>query len=125
MNLLTTYTHDSELQAIAAPPLISTIHKSPQHPLSLLLQPAASLPVVLWQRLLTMEILQLQALMSSLHSLQYRNYSHLCSLIITYRHGPHRKQLCYCWRPTVALLRICHLAKGTCLLSRCPETGAI
>jgi hypothetical protein len=34
MNLLTTYTHNSEiLQAIAAPPLISTIHKSPQHPL--------------------------------------------------------------------------------------------
>jgi hypothetical protein len=31
---LTTYTHDSELQAITAPPLISTIHQSPQHPLS-------------------------------------------------------------------------------------------
>jgi hypothetical protein len=39
MNLLTTYTHDSELQTITAPPLISTIHKSPQHPLSLF-QPA-------------------------------------------------------------------------------------
>jgi hypothetical protein len=34
MDLLTTYAHDSELQAITAPPLISTIHKSPQHPLS-------------------------------------------------------------------------------------------
>jgi hypothetical protein len=33
MNLLTTYRHDSELQAITAPPLNSTIHKSPQHPL--------------------------------------------------------------------------------------------
>jgi hypothetical protein len=33
--LLTIYTHDSELQAITAPPLISTTHKSPQHPLSL------------------------------------------------------------------------------------------
>jgi hypothetical protein len=28
MDLLTAYTHDSELQAIIAPPLISTIHKS-------------------------------------------------------------------------------------------------
>jgi hypothetical protein len=35
MDLLTTYTHDSELQAITAPLLISTIHQSPQHPLSL------------------------------------------------------------------------------------------
>jgi hypothetical protein len=35
LNLLTTYTQDSELQAITAPPSISTIHKSPQHPLSL------------------------------------------------------------------------------------------
>jgi hypothetical protein len=32
--LLTIYTHDSELQAITAPPLIATIHKSPQHPIS-------------------------------------------------------------------------------------------
>jgi hypothetical protein len=36
MDLLTTYTHDSELQAITAPPLISPIHKSPQYLLSLL-----------------------------------------------------------------------------------------
>jgi hypothetical protein len=34
-------THNSELQVTTAPPLISTIHKSPQHPLSLL-QPAVS-----------------------------------------------------------------------------------
>jgi hypothetical protein len=34
MDLLTTYTHHSELQAITALSLISTIHKSPQHPLS-------------------------------------------------------------------------------------------
>jgi hypothetical protein len=34
-DLLPTYTHDLELQAIKAPPLISTIHKSPQHTLSL------------------------------------------------------------------------------------------
>jgi hypothetical protein len=33
MDILTIYTHDSK--AITAPPLNSTIHKSPQHPLSL------------------------------------------------------------------------------------------
>jgi hypothetical protein len=35
MDLLTTYTNHSELQVIAALSLISKIHKSPQHPLSL------------------------------------------------------------------------------------------
>jgi hypothetical protein len=34
MDLLTTYTYDSELQAITAPPLLSTMDKSLQHPLS-------------------------------------------------------------------------------------------
>jgi hypothetical protein len=72
MTLLTTYTHDSELQAITAPPLISTIHKSPHHPLSLL-QPAVSSPAVPWQGLLTEEIVQLHALKFFLHSLPCRN----------------------------------------------------
>jgi hypothetical protein len=35
MDLLTTYTHHSELQVITALSLISTVYKSPQHPLSL------------------------------------------------------------------------------------------
>jgi thiaminase len=35
MDLLTTYTHCLWLHSIIAPPLISTVHKSPQHPLSL------------------------------------------------------------------------------------------
>jgi hypothetical protein len=35
MDLLTTYTHDSEVQAITAPPPTSTVRKSPQHPLSI------------------------------------------------------------------------------------------
>jgi hypothetical protein len=39
MDSLTAYTHDSELQSVTAPPLISTLYKSPQHPLSLC-QPA-------------------------------------------------------------------------------------
>jgi hypothetical protein len=34
LDLLTTYTHDSELQANITPSLISTIDKSPLHPLS-------------------------------------------------------------------------------------------
>jgi hypothetical protein len=49
MNLLTTYTHDSELQAITAPPLISTIHKSPQHPFTFS-QLSVSSPAATWQR---------------------------------------------------------------------------
>jgi hypothetical protein len=31
LDLLATYTHNSEIQVITASPLISTIHKSPQH----------------------------------------------------------------------------------------------
>jgi hypothetical protein len=71
MDLLTNYTDKSELQVITAPRLISTIYKSPQHPL-IPFQPAVPSPAVPWQRLLTMEILQLHALMSYLHSLPYR-----------------------------------------------------
>jgi hypothetical protein len=35
MDLLTAYTHNLELQVITALSLISTLHKSPQHPISL------------------------------------------------------------------------------------------
>jgi hypothetical protein len=65
------YINDLELQAITAPLLISTIHKSPQHLLSLY-QLAVSSPAIPWQRLLTVEILQLHALRSCLHSFQCR-----------------------------------------------------
>jgi hypothetical protein len=68
IHLLTTYTHDSQVQAITVPPLISTIHKSPEHTPSLF-QPAVSSPAVPWQGLLTVEILQRH----SLHSLPCRN----------------------------------------------------
>jgi hypothetical protein len=44
-DLLITYTHDLNLQAITGPSLISKIHKSPQHPLSIF-QPAMSSPAV-------------------------------------------------------------------------------
>jgi hypothetical protein len=81
MYLLTTYTHDSERKAITAPPLISTFHKSPQHPLSLF-----------------------HALRSSLRRLLYR--TDLVAPVVflnTPRHGPRRNtQL-----PTVSpLLRV-------------------
>jgi hypothetical protein len=33
IDLLTTHIYDSKIQTITTPPLISTIHKSPQHPL--------------------------------------------------------------------------------------------
>jgi hypothetical protein len=117
MDLLTTYTNNSELQAITAPPLISTIHKSPQHPLSLF-YPALSLPAVPWQRLLTVEILQLHALRLYLHSLPCRTLStELCPLLLTSRRGPDRKHS----SPIVAFV---FFAAETCLLSICQETAA-
>jgi hypothetical protein len=71
MDLLTVYKHHSELEAITTPPLISTIHKSPQHPLSPF-QPDVSSPGVPWQRLLTVEILHFHALRFYLHSLPWK-----------------------------------------------------
>jgi hypothetical protein len=57
MDLSTTYTRHSELQAVTEPPLMPTILNSPQHTLSPF-QPAVS-SAVPWQRLLTVEILLL------------------------------------------------------------------
>jgi hypothetical protein len=83
------YTH-SELQVITTPPLTSTIQKSPQYPLSLF-QPSMSSPAIPWQRLLSVEILQLHTLKSSLHRLPYRNdLVTPIDFLITPRHGPHR-----------------------------------
>jgi hypothetical protein len=90
IDLLTTYTHDSELQAVTAPPLISTIHKSPQHQLNIL-QPTVSSPTVPWQRLLTVEILQLHALNSCLHGTELTTDKAPDLSVITFRHGPHSK----------------------------------
>jgi hypothetical protein len=60
LDLLTTCIHHSVLQVITAPLLISTIHRSPQHPLSLF-QPSTSTSAAPYQRPLTVEILQLLA----------------------------------------------------------------
>jgi hypothetical protein len=74
MDVLTTYTHNLELQAITVLPLISSIQKSPQPPLSIF-QSVVPSPAVAWQLLLTLEILHLHALKFSLHSLTYRTFS--------------------------------------------------
>jgi hypothetical protein len=122
LDLLTTYKHNSELQAITAPPLISTIHKSPQHPLSII-HLAVSSPIVLWQRLLIMKILRLHALRFYLHSLIYRTPWQLTfSLLITSRHWPRRNDPF----PTETLIIAClFIAAGTCSLSRCRQTVVV
>jgi hypothetical protein len=81
----------SKIQATTAPSLISTIHKSPQHLLSIF-QPAVSSPTVPCQWLLTVEILPLHALKFSLHSLPHSTHSVApVVFLITSRHGPRRK----------------------------------
>jgi hypothetical protein len=123
MDLLTTYTHDSELQVIRAPPLISTIHKSPQQPPSLL-QPAVSSPAVPWQRLLTVEALKLYTLRFYLHRLPCGIAYHL-TLSLAYNISTRTTRRLHCYSLSVALLRICCLATGTCLQSPCPETVSV
>jgi hypothetical protein len=76
MDLLTTYTHNSEPQVITAPSLIPTILKLPKHPLSLF-QPAVSSPAVPWQWLLTVKMLQLRELKFYLYSLPSRTAQQL------------------------------------------------
>jgi hypothetical protein len=109
MDLLTTCTHHTELQ-------VSTLYKSLAHAKSSLFSLDVS-----WQRLLTVQILQLPALnytvISSQPPLQSSNDSIAPSVFfITPRHGPHRK------------LRSCIVAcvfvfAGTCLPSRCSQTA--
>jgi hypothetical protein len=79
LDLLTTLQHDSELQAITALPLISTIHSS-QHPLSLF-QPDVPTTAVPWQRLLTVDILQLPTPRFSCHSRPCRTLCQLPNLL--------------------------------------------
>jgi hypothetical protein len=101
LDLLTTYTHDLELQVITVPLLISTIHKSPQHPLNLF-QCAVSSPAIPWQWLLTVEILQLHMLKSSLNDSSFltASFPHRLpywtdlvtpvAILIMPQHGPDR-----------------------------------
>jgi hypothetical protein len=117
-DLSTTYTHHSELKAITAPPLISTIHEPPQRPLSFF-QLAVCSPAVSWQRRLTVVILQLHALRFYLHSLPCTTQLIApTTLAITSRHGPHRK---HCSSNVACVF----VAVGTCLPSCCQETGCV
>jgi hypothetical protein len=81
LDLLTTYTHHSELHVTTALPLISTLYKSPQHPLSLFPTRCVCISRFLVTAL-TMEILQLRAFRLYLRSL------------------PCRTQLSTNWQPT-------------------------
>jgi hypothetical protein len=133
MDLLTSYKHHSELQALVTLPLISTLHKSTQHLLSLF-QAAVSSPAVPWQWFLSVEVLQLHALRTSCHSCPCRILAN-CQLsdsaiysqppwksstelvapilfFITARRGRRRQH------PVVCVT----VAAGTCLSGRCQET---
>jgi hypothetical protein len=71
VDLLTTYTHPSELQSLTVLSLSSTIHKSLHTPSESFcsLLPSSTIP---WQRLVTVEMPQLNAPSSYLHSLPRR-----------------------------------------------------
>jgi hypothetical protein len=74
------YTHHTELQVITALSIISTIHKSPQHPLN----PFPACCVFISRSLvaaLTVKVLQLPPLRSYLHSLPCRI---LCQLTVNW-----------------------------------------
>jgi hypothetical protein len=90
-----------------------------------LFQFAVSSPSVSWQRLLTVEILQLHGLRSSCHSLSFRaqlncrpstNWMSPIVFFITPRRGPHRK----CHSSIVSRVFV---SAGTCSPSHCPETA--
>jgi hypothetical protein len=111
MDLLTTYTHDSEVQAITA---------LPQHTLNLF-RPAVSSPTVPWQQLLTVEIPQLHVLRFDLHSLVQNSVSNLVAPTVfktTLRHGPYRKH-------HSSIVACVFIAAGTYLASCCLETAVV
>jgi hypothetical protein len=126
MDLLTTYTHDSELQVIKAPPLNSTTRKSPT-------PPAKPFPAccVFTSRSLTTDsnsgdssasrpqLLSSQSPVQN--SLKPDNFVPCLYHLGTDHIKTPPFHRC---SPAVALLRICCLATETCLPSRCPETVA-
>jgi hypothetical protein len=113
---------------------MSTINKSPQHPLSLV-QPAVSSSAVSWQRLIVVEItrsgsvftasraeLNCQPNCSAISSQSFfAKFNWLIApavLVITSRHEPNRKH----HSSVVACVVV---AAGMCLPNCCPETGCI
>jgi hypothetical protein len=129
MDLLTTYTHHSELQVITALLLISTLYQSLEHLLSLFpscciffSHSLAAAPDSGDSSASCSQVLSLQPPVQNLTEL---NYSPNLP-VITSRHGPHRKcPVSIVVVQLLHLLRICCLAMGTCLPSRCPETTAV
>jgi hypothetical protein len=119
---LTTYTHHSELQAITAPPLISTIHKSPQKLLSLF-GPSVSSPALPWQRLLTVDVLQLLAPKSSLHRLLYR--SDLVAPNFLQDNSSARTTQKHSVSKNTSIVERRFFTAGTYLPSCCPETALV
>jgi hypothetical protein len=122
LGLLTTLPYDPELQVSTAPSLISTIHKPLPQTLNHL-QPAVSSLDVSWQRLLTVEILQLHAFKSSLHTLPYRTtYQLILSLACnisartTHTHPVSNN---------TSIVACVFVVAGTCLPSRCLETAPV
>jgi hypothetical protein len=124
-------THDSELQAVTTSLLISIIHKSPQHLLSLF-QPSVSSPAIPWQQLLTVE---LPVLKSSLHRLPNRTFSS-----VPFLHSlPYRTDLVASivflitplhWvENTISnstyIVAFLSIATGMCLLSHCLEMAPV
>jgi hypothetical protein len=88
-----------------------------------LFQTAVSSPAVPWQRLLTVEILQLHALKSSLHRLPYGTHSVSLIIFKIYpRNGLNRKHLI---SKSTSIVAHRFIAGGTCLLNCCLETSLI
>jgi hypothetical protein len=120
LDLLTAYTHDSELQAITASPLIPTIHKAPQHPLNLF-----PIYCVFTSCSLTTASnsgdSSASRFLVHLHSLPCRTVvivNSLCSLLITFRDGPRRKH-------RSSVVAFVSFAERTCLQSCCPENTVL
>jgi hypothetical protein len=85
-------------------------------------QPAVSSPAVPWQRLLTLEVFQLQALRSFLHSIPFRTQPQL-TLSLAYNISARTTQK-HLISIDVAQLRHCPATRG-CLPSHCPEMVAV
>jgi hypothetical protein len=137
MELLTTYIHHSKLQVITAPLLISTIHRSSQNPLNLF--PAC---YVFNSRSLTMASNSGDSSASCAHVVTVRQLSCNCQLTTmpSLPSVPCRARLnCQPSTEPVKIIpqrRLCrkhqysiavHVfpSAGTCLLSRCLETGCV
>jgi hypothetical protein len=114
------------------PLLIATVHKSPQHPLSLF-QPAVSLPAVPLQRLLTVEFLQLHALKSSLNGGPFKLplfLTHSCTELTKFPKlsslqpfRTYRVENTVC--NSTSIVACVSVAAGTCLPSRCLEMNVV